>query len=309
MTFATDDFDTAAAKQADAKAEEARVAEKIRKAQEEHTNNQRPAKGDTPQQLGEKLCTIACIHEPEPVHAVIAQQLLDLGADLGHRDQFGRTALLCAASAANAPLVKKLLEKGADPNVAETATNDGSLGLPVCYAAYRRSAEVVRLLLEAGANPDARTNGPDGRTALILAIDYARVKNETTPCETVVALIEGGASPNLAKPDGFTPLLYAINDQMPETAKYLLAHGADPELKIGDRASPAEAASWRTGEDSKSIATAIACAIAAKREGERLVRENQERLDQWMKDGCPATGGAKTMPPLKLKTKTTLPHP
>lgn len=281
----------------------AEVAEKTRKAQEEHTNAQRPAPGDTPQQLAEKLCTIACIHEPRPVHAVIAQQLLDLGADLGHYDKFGRTALICAASAGNVPLVKKLLEKGADPNVAETATNDGSLGHAICYAAYKRSAETIRLLLEAGANPDARTTGPDGRTALILAIDYARVKNETAPCETVVALIEGGASPDLAKPDGFTPMLYAINSQMPETAKYLLAHGADPELQIGDNASPAEAASWRTGASSKAIGEAIAGAIAARRETERLERENQERLDQWMKDGCPAEAGAKTMQPLKLKPR------
>lgn len=278
--------------------------EKLRKSRQEHTNNQRPAPGDTPQQLGEKLCTLAYIQEPEPVHTEIIQQLLDLGADVNHVGKLGRTPIIAAANAPNAPLVTKLLAKGADPNIPETGTNDGSLGHAICYAAYSRSPEVIRLLLQAGADPNARTNGPDGRTALILAIDYARVKNETAPCETVIALVEGGASPNLARTGGFTPLLYTINSQMPETAKYLLAHGADPELKIGDKASPAEAASWREDESSKSIGVAIAKTIAARRETERLERENREHLDQWMKDGCPAEAGAKTMPPLKLKTRS-----
>lgn len=277
--------------------------EKRRKSRQEHTNNQRPTPGQTPAELGEKLCTLACIQEPEPVHADIIQQLLDLGADVNHVGKFGYTPIIAAAKAPNAPLVSKLLAEGADPNIPETGTNDGSLGHAICYAAYRSSPEVIRLLLAAGADPNARTTGPDGRTALILAIDYARVENETAPCETVVALVEGGASPNLARPDGFTPLLYAINAQMAETVKYLLARGADPELKIGDKASPAEAAGWRNGPESKSVSAAISDAIAARRETERLERENREHLDQWMKDGCPAEAGAKTMHPLKLKVR------
>ena len=75
---------------------EEETAEKLRKMQAEHTNSLRPAPGDTPKQLGEKLCTLACIYEPEPVHAAIAQELLDLGADVRHWSDSGTTALMSA---------------------------------------------------------------------------------------------------------------------------------------------------------------------------------------------------------------------
>ncbi|MEZ0262843.1 MAG: ankyrin repeat domain-containing protein [Alphaproteobacteria bacterium] len=275
------------------------VAEKTRRMQEEHTNNQRPKPGDTPDQLGAKLITIACIYEPWPEHGEIARELIDKGANIHFRDDGGATALLKASGAANAPLVKLLLEKGADPNTCETRGNDGALGRPICYAAYRSSAEVVKLLLEAGANPDARTTGPDGRTALMLAIDYARQKDKTEPCpDTVIALIEGGASPDLPRFDGWTALSYSLSNKMPNTAKYLIAHGADPELPNGDM-TPLRRAELICPDAVETIKNAI----AQRREQERTVKAERDHLDQWMKDGCPAESAAKPMAKLKLRTK------
>jgi len=281
-------------------AEEA--AEKTRRAQEEHTNSQRPAPGDTPDQLGKKLMTIACIYEPEPVHGEIARELIAKGANIHLKDEHDCTALLKAARAANAPLVKLLLEKGADPNATESQwSSDGTLGPAICHAAYRNSAEVIKLLLDAGADANAATR-PGGRTALILAIDYAREAEETHNA-SVAALIEAGATPDMKTQENWTPMLYALKCKMPHTVKYLLDHGADPELRPHpDRYTPLEAAKAMCPPATGHVLAAISDRDCKA----RAAREDKEQLAQWIQDGCPAASGAKTMPQLKLKSRNPL---
>lgn len=271
---------------------------KMARLREEHTNNQRPAPDDSPDQLARKLVTLACIEDPEPVHAQIIDQLLAAGANIHFRDNHSCTALLKAAAAGNTPLVKKLLDLGADPNVAERPWHDeGILGPALCHAACKNHVEVVKLLLAAGADPNIPTE-PGKRTALTLAIDYARVKNEEAPNATVAALIEGGANPDQTAYGTWTPLLFALKCKMPRTALYLLDHGADPEFAPGGN-KPYDAALGQCSE----AANLILNAIGEKKLKALEAREEKARLDQWIQDGCPATDGARPMQKLKLRPK------
>lgn len=279
------------------------VAARLEKAHREFEDQLRPSPGDSKEQLSKKLLTVACPVEPTPALAEIARQLLDLGADVLYKDEKGRTALLNAAGSGNTALVKTLLEKGADPNAAETQwSSEGTLGPAICHAACRRHADIVRMLIEAGANPSASTN-PGGRTALILAIDYARVKDETQRPETVAALVEGGASLDEATAKGWTPLLYCIHDKMPVTARYLIEKGADPACAPG-AISPYDLAKDKDPDLAKYIQDAIALKKEQELARERLARETQKKLDQWLDSGCPTSDTIRPMPVLKLKTKT-----
>ncbi|TAL28377.1 MAG: ankyrin repeat domain-containing protein [Alphaproteobacteria bacterium] len=279
------------------------VAARLAKAHEEFENQLRPAPGDSKEQLSKKLLTVACPVEPTPALAEIARQLIDLGADVLYKDKHDCTALLNAASAGNAALVKTLLEKGADPNAAEAQWHsDGTLGPVICHAAYKGNADIIRMLIAAGADPDASTD-PGGRTALILAIDYARVKNETQRPDSVAALVESGASLDKATAKGWTPLLYCIHADMPVTAKYLIEKGADPAGAPG-AISPYDLAKGKNPDLAKHISDIIALRKEQEIARERLARETQQRLDHWLDSGCPTADAVRPMPVLKLKTKT-----
>ncbi len=68
------------------------------------------------------------------------------------QDHTGMTALLFAISANNKQIVKQLLEKGADANL---ATNDGLT--PLALAAWANNASIFRALLRGGANPQVKS--------------------------------------------------------------------------------------------------------------------------------------------------------
>lgn len=73
-----------------------------------------------------------------------------IGKGHHNRDDRGETPLYCAARKGSVQEVRRLLEKGADPN----ARNNKGL-TPLHEAAYWGEAEIVSLLLKAGADPKA----------------------------------------------------------------------------------------------------------------------------------------------------------
>jgi uncharacterized protein len=164
----------------------------------------------------------------------------------------------------DAPTVQALLERGADPNVRETAHGQTAL----MFAASSNRVSVIEVLLAHGADPKIETNvvklerprvdedgnplpvanagtgrEPRGRpqgsggqargasatvmggmTALLFAARDGHI-------DAVRALLEGGAPVN--QPSGgekTTPLVIAICNGHYDVAKYLLEHGADPNL-------------------------------------------------------------------------------
>lgn len=89
------------------------------------------------------------------------QALIDGGADLESRDAIGWTALMAAVVANHEPAVARLLAAGANPN--HVARED----TPLTCAATDATLPVLRKLLDAEADPNLRR--PDGWTPLMLA--------------------------------------------------------------------------------------------------------------------------------------------
>lgn len=109
----------------------------------------------------------------------------------------GNTPLLFAALEANAMMVSRLIEAGADLY----AVNDDFNGV-LFNAAYGGSVEIIRLLIEAGADIDDINE--EGTTALMYAASASRL-------ECVRILLSLGANPYLENEDGFSALELTTN--------------------------------------------------------------------------------------------------
>ncbi len=156
------------------------------------------------------------------------------GADLNARDNAGRTPVHVAAFAASAPALTALAEAGADMNALDGEAYDA-----VTIAAVADDPDLMSLALSLGNRPDLVTSRWDG-TALIAAahlghdevvrrliaagapLDHVNNLGWTALIEAVVlgdggprhqatvkALVEAGASRDIADRDGKTPLMLA----------------------------------------------------------------------------------------------------
>lgn len=153
------------------------------------------------------------------------------GAKVDARDARNRTPLIVAAFAGQRDAMAALVAAGADPNaldadrydmvtIASVANDVPTLeaalklgnkasnitsrydGTALIAAAHLGHADVVRTLIAAGAPLDHVNNL--GWTALIEAIVLGDGGARHT--DTVVALVEAGANPNIADRQGLTPL-------------------------------------------------------------------------------------------------------
>ena len=120
-----------------------------------------------------------------------------------------RGSLSDALEARDTERLRALLDRGAQPNVA-----DGQLS-PLHEAVRLGEPRFVRMLLEKGANPNARDSA--GETPLHEAL---RRRDH----EMVGALLDFGANPNLPDRAGLTPLQAAGNDR--HLVRRLLEKGA-----------------------------------------------------------------------------------
>jgi hypothetical protein len=133
------------------------------------------------------------------------------GATLA-RTTGGSTPLMFAALYGDAPLVKRLMESGAEPRVANLA---GATAL--MWAAPNVSK--MRLLLDAGVYVDARSD--DRRTALVAAAGMVGA------APAVTLLLEYGANPSPLTPSDPSPLREAARVDSPDSFRVLLDYGAD----------------------------------------------------------------------------------
>ena len=174
--------------------------------------------------------------------------LLDAGANPSAAETWqGQTALMWAAAEGHTGIVRALVKKGADVH-ARTAGGFTAL----LIAAREDEPELATLLLDAGA--DVNATAPGGATPLIVATvrGHARL---------AILLLEQGADPNAAEA-GYAPLHWAAGSWHTEltgslrgieTARdeewrsmngvqegrlalveALLAHGADPDVRLAN---------------------------------------------------------------------------
>jgi ankyrin repeat protein len=185
--------------------------------------------------------------------------LAEAGADLNATDPDGTSALNLAIINAHYEVAALLVEKGANPNLADTAgmtplyaTIDMRHQEPLINRPLAKPSgsmlplDLVKVLLDRGADPNARLKTPllmrqhnggdptlgEGATALMRA---AKVSD----LATMAMLLDKGADPNLRLRNQTTALMIAASRQgrnaAPEEStiaamKLLLAKGADPNL-------------------------------------------------------------------------------
>jgi uncharacterized protein len=129
----------------------------------------------------------------------LVRWLLENGAAIDERDDAGRTALWGACARGEVPVVRLLMERGADPTI---ATEEFRL-TPLMVASYEGYPEVVRVLLR---HPVAKRTinhrGSSGQTALLKACFWGRGGS-------VRVLLEGGADPTIVDDNGTTAMAIA----------------------------------------------------------------------------------------------------
>jgi ankyrin repeat protein len=208
----------------------------------------------------------------EAGYSALVELLIARGADVNAEDaKDGRTPLSYAAQTGNEAIAKTLLAARADPN-------RGRSDLPLNIAADKGNAPLLELLLSKGANPntntvvdwDIRTRfnffqpgssvtplflaasqhhseavkelirfkaDPNGLTANDSLLFYAFPNTET-----LKALLEGGANPNMRNNSDVSPLDFAISENNAAAVEELLAHGTDANSTNRSGWSPLHAA-------------------------------------------------------------------
>ena len=165
-----------------------------------------------------------------------AQLLIAAGATVGTPTDLGVTPLWLACNNGSAAMVEALLDAGADLNAALPSGE-----MPLMTASRTGSAEAVRVLLTHGAEVNAK-EGSHGQTALMWAVAQqhpaivrallehgAHIDDRSNVYPKVISS-SGNADPSgvyeIAQ-GGYTPLLFAARHGDLESARLLVAAGAD----------------------------------------------------------------------------------
>lgn len=149
-------------------------------------------------------------------HEQMVKRLLDKKADPNRGSCGADTPLKYAVSNGHMDIAKLLIEKGAQMETRKSSDSSSVLA----YAVKQNNKEIVELLLEKGAHPDACSTQQD--SALEVATFYDRT-------EIAKLLIEKGAMAT------DRALLRAVQNKNHELIKLFVARGADVNYKISDR--------------------------------------------------------------------------
>ncbi len=217
-----------------------------------------------------------------------ADQLIRAGADVNHANELGITPLILACTNGSAAMVGKLLSSGAKTDLAApsgetplmTCSRSGSVQAvkdllahgadlnvkerlqdqtALMWAVAQRHPEVVRVLLEHGADVQARSRvtgqvivreetgarlvcpAPEGITAKCIDAETIQ-RGGSTPLlfaarsgdvESAKLLVAAGANVNDAAPDGNSVLVVAAYSGNGKVAQFLLDKDATPNASAG----------------------------------------------------------------------------
>ena len=180
-----------------------------------------------------------------------AELLIGAGANVSAANRAGATPMLLATINGSAAMIEKLVAAGADPNAALTKTGDTALMM----ASRTGKIEAVRALLDHSAQVNAKETWGD-TTALMWAVSerHAAVvkllidhRADVNARSKFVPSASGrgfeGTTPVAARPGQpaeefasglLTPLMFAAREDDMESARLLVAAGADVNATGGD---------------------------------------------------------------------------
>jgi ankyrin repeat protein len=151
------------------------------------------------------------------------QKLLEEGADADARNvQDGRTALILAAEAGQTGAAAALIAKGANLEIKDNFGNTALI-----RSAKNGQASTVKLLLDKGANPE--TSDAGGETALMAASGAYQAS-----VDGAELVLQKKVKTEATDAAGQTALMYAASAGNARTARLLLDHGANIEVKGND---------------------------------------------------------------------------
>ncbi len=189
-------------------------------------------------------------------HYALASGLIDHGINVNQADAERFTPLFWAVDRRNMelgtnglpwmiqedplPLIRKLLNAGADPNavINKTPPARSRGGTPrivfataLMRAAFAGDLEVSRLLLANGADPHAKSSDRESMLeaacGLALIPGYQRGRPEAERLELVKLFVELGEDVNWADSYGITPLMTSASLGYSGIVQYLVGVGAD----------------------------------------------------------------------------------
>ena len=163
------------------------------------------------------------------------RKLLASGANVNERTNNGETALYEAIerlnlNSDNLPVVKGLLDAGADPN--ETSIF-GSRPLMLSLTRDYGNPDVTLLLLRSGAHVPRGCDRDDSSVSIAAQNGSANV---------VDALLKGGAAVNCQAVGGQTAFHWAAMNGFVDVVSVLLKGGADPNLRNTEGKTPLDVA-------------------------------------------------------------------
>ena len=186
-------------------------------------------------------------------HEALAVFLLDNGADPASADNLGTTALHAAVQTGKLELVTALLAHGANPNAQLVKSPPPLAGDFVSYrnyvgatpfwlaaAAREPVVEMMRLLVAAGADPNLAAVGDT--TPLMAGVGMvqyeARMAAEDLALQVVDVAVQLGADVNAVNQRGQTALHGAARYSRNTIIRFLVEHGATPDVQDGRGRTP-----------------------------------------------------------------------
>ncbi|HZV53798.1 MAG TPA: ankyrin repeat domain-containing protein [Rhodocyclaceae bacterium] len=167
---------------------------------------QRGMDSNTSDRSGTTLLMFAAVNGNDE----LVEFLLRSRANILKQNKYGDTAVGLAALVGNLPIVRRLVEAGAD--VATQGWN------ALHYAAFNGHVEVVQFLVSKGAALDMPA--PNRQTALMFAARNGHL-------EVVKILVEADADMDMDDPEGNTALDIALKAGNSQIADYLRSEGAE----------------------------------------------------------------------------------
>ena len=194
------------------------------------------ARASAADDLGTTPLHLACTNRS----AAMVERLLAAGANATAALPNGETVLMTCARAGDARAVKAVLAHGADLNAKEHEHQQTAL----MWAVAQRHPDVVQLLIGARADIRARSLtyaqtvvGEQTQRAGREELNYTVLRGGATPllfaarvgdAESARLLLAAGADANDSQPDGVSALVLAAHSGNGPVAALLLEHGADP---------------------------------------------------------------------------------